>query len=269
MEEVKCLVRVFPIWTAAIIYYITLIQQQTYIVFQALQMDRRLIKSSQFKIPAASYTVFSMVALTIWIPIYDQIVVPVLRKITQKEGGITILQKMGIGIFLAIITNFASGLVEAQRRSLALRNPIGLDSKRGSISSFSGLWLVLQLVLAGLSEAFTVIAQVEFFYKQFPENMRSIGGSLTFVGFAVSSYLSSLLISVVHHATKGTETEWLPQDLNKGKLDYLYYLLAALEAANLAYFMICARWYKYKGGSEHIPSEADDVEKVPTGKNLD
>ncbi|XP_031372240.1 protein NRT1/ PTR FAMILY 2.9-like isoform X2 [Punica granatum] len=266
VEEVKCLVRTLPIWTTSIIYYVTLVQQQTYTIFQALQMDRRLGPS--FKIPAASYTVFSMVALTIWIPIYDQILVPALRKITGKEGGITVLQKMGIGVFLAIVTMSVSGFVEGQRRSLALKNPIGVDPIRGSISSLSGLWLVPQLVLGGLSEAFTVIAQVEFNYKQFPENMRSIGGSLLFVGFAVSSYLSSLLISIIHHTTKGNKTEWLPQDLNKGRLDYFYYLVAALEVVNLGYFIICARWYKYKGSSEGRIIEEVNVEKVQTGKEL-
>ncbi|PKI78024.1 hypothetical protein CRG98_001644 [Punica granatum] len=266
LEEVKCLVRTLPIWTSAIIYYVTLVQRQTYTVFQALQMDRRLGPS--FKIPAASYTMFSMVALTIWIPIYDQIIVPALRKITGKEGGITVLQKMGIGVFLAIVTMSVSGFVEVQRRSLALKNPIGFDPIRGSVSSLSGLWLVPQLVLGGLSEAFTLIAQVEFFYKQFPENMRSIAGSLAFVGIAVSSYLSSLLILIIHHTTKGTETEWLPQDLNKGRLDYFYYLVAALEAVNLGYFIVCARWYKYKGSSGGRIIEEVDVEKVQTGKEL-
>ncbi|KAK4777003.1 hypothetical protein SAY86_005691 [Trapa natans] len=248
VEVVKCLLRVMPISASCIVYNLTLVQQQTYAVFQAMQMDRGLSNSSQFKIPAASYGLLTMVALTMWIPIYDRAVVPVLRKITRKEGGVTVLQKMGIGILLAIITNVVSGLVEGRRRSLALANPSGFDAIRGSISPLSGLWLGPQLVLAGLSEAFNIIAQVEFYYKQFPENMRSIGGSLTFVGFAVSSYLSSLLISIVHKATRGTETEWLTQDLNKGKLDYLYYLLAAFQAANLVYFVVCARWYKYRGG---------------------
>ncbi|XP_048139058.1 protein NRT1/ PTR FAMILY 2.11-like [Rhodamnia argentea] len=267
VEEVKCLIRVIPIWISAMIYYITLVQQQTYVVFQALQSDRRL-GSLNFKIPAATYIIFSMIALTIWIPIYDRMIIPRLRKLTGKEGGITLLQKMGIGMFLAVVTMLISAIVENKRRTLGLTEPIGVDPRRGAISSMSGLWLVPQLVMGGLSEAFTIIAQVEFYYKQFPENMRSIGGSLSFVGIAMSSYLCSLLISIVHQVTKGGSAngDWLPEDLNKGKLDYFYYLVGVLQALNLGYFIVCARWYKYKGSgistSVEVNPEKLNSEKV-------
>lgn len=246
VEEVKCLIRVIPIWVSALIYYVATTQQSTYVVFQALQSDRRL-GSTNFKIPAASFSVFTMLGLTIWLPIYDQIFVPILRRFTGKEGGITLLQRMGFGIFLSMVTMFVSALVEERRRSSALTNPVGFQERRGAISSVSGFWLVPQLTLIGFSEAFTVIGNIEFYYKQFPENMRSVGASFLFVGFAGASYLSGLMISIVHHFTRGSARgDWLPEDLNKGRLDYFYYLVAALEVINLGFFVVCAKWYKYK-----------------------
>ncbi|XP_022735904.1 protein NRT1/ PTR FAMILY 2.10-like [Durio zibethinus] len=253
VEEIKCLIRVVPIWAAGIIYNVAMVQQQTYVVFQALQSNRRFGNTS-FNIPAASFGIFNMIGLTIWIPIYDRIIVPWLQRYTKKEGGITLLQKMSIGMVLAIVTMVISAIVEDRRRALALSNPIGIDSKRGAISSLSTMWLIPQLTLIGISEAFTIIALIEFYYKQFPENMRSIAGSFTFIGLALSSYLSSLLISVVHKITEGAPTgEWLPEDLNKGKLDYFYYLVAALEVLNLGYFIVCANWYKYKESGINTP----------------
>lgn len=253
VEEVKCVVRAVPIWTAGVIYYVVLNQMQTYVVFQAIQSDRR-IGNSNFRIPAASYAVFSMLSLTIWIPVYDRILVPFLRRLTRKEAGITILQKMGFGLVVAIVTMIVSAIIEDRRRLIALTKPtVGIaDGRKGNISSLSALWLVPQLALAGISEAFTVIAQVEFFYKQFPENMRSFGGSFLFCGFALSSYLSSFLISIVHRVTgnspaAGGGGNWLDEDLNKARLDYFYYLVAGLEVINLGYFLVCAHWYRYKG----------------------
>lgn len=115
------------------------------------------------------------------------------------------------------------------------------------------MWLVPQLTLIGISEVFTAIAQIEFYYKQFPENMRNIGVSLSFVAVAVSSYLSGFLLSIVHQKTKSSSTgDWLPEDLNNGRLEYFYYLIAAQGIINLGYFMVCARWYKYKGGATKI-----------------
>ncbi|KAK6920808.1 Proton-dependent oligopeptide transporter family [Dillenia turbinata] len=260
VEEIKCILRVLPVWASALLYYTAIVQQQTYVVFQALQSNRRFA-GTNFKIPAASYSVFSMLSLTLWVPFYDRVVVPTLRKVTGKEGGITLLQRMGIGIFLSIITSLISGIIENYRRHSGLTNPIGFQPKRGAISSMSASWLIMQLILAGLAEAFMAIGQIEFYYKQFPENMRSIGGSLFFCGMAISSYFSSFLISIVHKTTKNAATgDWLPEDLNKGRLDYFYYLIASLGALDLVYFLVIAKWYRYKETHDRI-AEADMEKK--------
>lgn len=247
VEEVKCVLRVLPIWSAALVYHVAIVQQQTYVVFQAQQSDRRL-GNSNFKIPAATYVVFFMLVMTLWIPVYDRILVPCLRRLTGREGGITLLQRMGIGIALSVISILVSGVVEEHRRTVALTKPtLGIQPRRGAISSMSGMLLVPQLAVAGLAEAFAAIGQTEFYYKQFPENMRSIAGSLFYCALAGSSYLSGLLIVVIHKTTEGSATgNWLAEDLNKGRLDYYYYGIAALGTLNFCYFLVCSRWYKYK-----------------------
>ncbi|KAL6580298.1 hypothetical protein OROMI_008322 [Orobanche minor] len=214
-----------------------------------LRCSKPFKPTHNFKIPAASYTVFTMITLTVWIPIYDRVLVPLLRRVTGKEEGITILQRVGIGLVFAVLTMFVSGAVENYRRTLASTRPtLGFVARKGAISSMSGNWLIPQLALTGMSEAFCMIGQVEFYYKQFPENMRSFGGSFLFCGFASASYFSSFLISVVHNGTRrvGEDSSWLAEDLNKGRLDYFYYLIGGLEVLNLGYFLVCAKWYRYK-----------------------
>lgn len=254
VEELKCIVRLIPIWISGIIYYIVLVQVQNYVVFQALQSDRRPIRAVDFKIPAATYNVITMITLTIWIPVYDRILVPVLRLVTKKEAGITILQRIGVGTLLGIVTMIISALVESHRRRLSY-----------SSSSMSGNLLIPQLVMAGLSEGFSIIAFVEFFYKQFPANMRSLGASFLLCGFAISSYLSSFLISVVDRTTREGERGggWLAEDLNHGRLDYFYYMVAGLEVVNLVYFLVCAKWYKYSNN----PSDSRKMEERLDHKN--
>ncbi|CAL1392073.1 unnamed protein product [Linum trigynum] len=254
VEEVKCVVRIIPVWSTAIVFHIAIMQQQTYGVFQALQSDRRLSTSGTFRVPAATYIIFTMLALTLWIPVYDRIIVPYLEKITGKEGGITMLQRMGIGLILGIFCMIVSGLVEEYRKHIAATKPgLGIAPKGGTISSMSAMWLVPQLVLTGLAEGFNYIAQVEFFYKQFPEGMRSVAQACFFAGNALASYLSGFLVSLVHHITKGSRRgDWLPDDLNEGKLDYFYFMLAGLGVLNLGYFLVCARWYNYKGDAGEV-----------------
>ncbi|XVE83828.1 hypothetical protein DITRI_Ditri16bG0118800 [Diplodiscus trichospermus] len=260
VEEVKCLVRVMPIWASSIIFLTALVQQDIYGVFQALQSDRRLGNGS-FKVPAASYSIFAMLSLTISIPIYDRVMVPYLQKHTGKKGGITLLQRMGIGFLFSLIMMLVCGLVEEHRRNLALTRPtLGIAPKGGATSSMSALWLIPQLFLSGLCQCFGCIGQIEFNYKQFPENMRSIAGSFFFLGLAMSSYLSGFLVSFVHHITARTKAgDWLPEDLNKGKLDFFYFLIAALGFINFVYFLICAKWYRYKADDETIVFNVDSA----------
>lgn len=247
VEEVKCLIRIVPVWSTGIIYYVAVVQQSTYVVLSALQSDRHLGRS--FQIPPASFTVFAMLAQTIWIPIYDRLLVPRLRKFTGKDEGLTLLQRQGIGIALSTVAMVISAIVEDRRRGIALSQPtIGTTMTGGGISAMSSLWMVPQLLILGLSEAFNLISQIEFYYKEIPEHMRSVAGALAFCNLALGNYLSGFLVTIVHRTTGGGQN-WLAQDLNKGRLDLFYWMIAGIGVFNIIYFVICARWYRFKGAS--------------------
>ncbi|KAJ0231352.1 Protein NRT1/ PTR FAMILY 2.11 [Hirschfeldia incana] len=263
VEEVKCIVRVLPIWFAASIYYLTITQQMTYPVFQALQSDRRL-GSRGFVIPAATYVVFLMTGMTVFIIFYDRVLVPTLRRITGIDTGITLLQRIGTGIFFAFVSLIVSGFVEERRRTFALTKPtLGMAPRKGEISSMSAMWLIPQLALAGIAEAFGAIGQMEFYYKQFPENMRSFAGSIFYVGAGVSSYLGSFLIAMVHRTTQNSAGgNWLAEDLNKGRLDYFYFMIAGILAVNFAYFLVMSRWYRYKGSDDEVTTNETNGDAI-------
>ncbi|XP_078436178.1 protein NRT1/ PTR FAMILY 2.11-like [Wolffia australiana] len=237
VEEVKCLIRLLPIWWAGTIFFLGLTQQSTFSVLQALQSDRRL-HNTNFVIPAASFSVFSMLTVTLWLPFYDRIAVPWLRRRTKKEEGITLLQRIGTGLFISAISTMTAAFVEQKRR------------KNSASSPMPAFWLVPQIAISGLAEAFASIGQVEFYYKQFPENMRSIAGSFTFLAMAVANYLSGFLVTLVHRISG-----WLKDDLNLGSLDHFYLLIAGLEIVNFLYFLAMARWYKYRGSVSSKPEE--------------
>ncbi|ONM07771.1 Protein NRT1/ PTR FAMILY 2.9 [Zea mays] len=248
VEEVKCLIRIVPVWSTGIIYYVAVVQQSTYVVLSALQSDRHLGRAG-FQIPAASFTVFAMLAQTLWIPFYDRLLLPKLRKITGKEEGFTLLQRQGIGIALSTVAMVISAIVEDRRRAIALSQPtLGTTITGGAISAMSSLWMVPQLMILGLSEAFNLISQIEFYYKEIPEHMRSVAGALAFCNLALGNYLSGFLVTIVHRTT-GSGQNWLAQDLNKGRLDLFYWTIAGIGVFNFIYFVICARWYRFKGAS--------------------
>ncbi|CAL5066657.1 unnamed protein product [Urochloa decumbens] len=249
VEEAKCILRILPVWATCIVYYVSFAQTNTYVILQAAQSDRHV---GGFDVPPASFTIFPMLALTIWIPIYDRVMLPYLRRLTGREEGITLLQRMGVGMVLSVAAMLIAGTAEQRRRELAELNAAArgesMDASR--VSPMSAFWLVPQLAALGLSEAFNQVSQMEFYYKQFPENMRSVAGSLLFSGLALSSYLSGLLVTVVHRTTAGSadgDDGWLAEDLNRGKLDSFYYLIGFIGAINFVAFIVCAKWYRYKG----------------------
>ncbi|KAL1808300.1 hypothetical protein ACET3Z_025290 [Daucus carota] len=240
IEEVKCLINVIPVWASGIICFLAMTQQGTFTVSQALKMDRQL--NPHFKIPAGSLAVISMITIGLWIPLYDRVVVPSLRKITKIEGGITYLQRIGIGIFFSALSMVAAGIFEKMRRDSALAHP-----NPDGIAPISVFWLAPQLILMGFAEAFNIIGQIEFYYKEFPDTMRSLAVSLVFITGSGANYLSTLVVNIVHSTTaKNGKPDWLTKDINVGRVDYFYYLIAFMGALNLAYFLVVSRRYRYK-----------------------
>jgi peptide/histidine transporter 3/4 len=260
VEETKCILRVLPVWITCIVYYVAFAQTNTYVVLQATQSDRHLhAGGGGFEVPPGSFTIFPMLALTVWIPLYDRLVVPWMKRLTGREEGSTLLQRMGIGMVLSSVAMLISGLVEQRRRDLAVLQAAasGRPMSRSKVSPQSAFWLVPQLAALGLSEAFNQVSQMEFYYKQFPENMRSVAGSLLFSGLALSNYLSGLLVSIVHRTTGGSDEGWLAEDLNRGRLDWFYFLIGAIGLADVVLFLVCANWYRYKVSDDDHEQDSD------------
>ncbi|KAJ4711254.1 NRT1/PTR family protein 2.2 [Melia azedarach] len=254
VEEVKCIIRIIPIFINGIITLIAMLQQSTFTISQAMKMDRNL--GPDFKIPPGSMVAISYLTIVVWVPIYDRVLVPALRKVTKHEGGITVLQRCGIGIIFTILAMIAAGLVEVKRRDLANLHPQSLGN-----SPLSVLWLSPPLILLGFAEAFYHIGMLEFFNMQFPDNMKSIANALLYCSSAIASYVCSLMITIIHGTTgKHGRPDWLTNDINAGKLDYFYFLLAGIEVVNFFYFLYCASRYRYKANVQDEVKSYHDVE---------
>ncbi|CAN1852515.1 Protein NRT1/ PTR FAMILY 2.13 [Linum perenne] len=228
VEEVKCLLKVIPVWSAGIISLIAIAQQDTFTVSQALVMNRHV--GTKFQIPAGTMSVISSLIIALWLPFYDQILIPRLRRITKYETGITLLQRVGIGMVFSILSMIVAGLVEKDRRDFANAHP--------HEPPVSVMWLVPQLAIMGMCQAFLFLGQIEFLNKEFPENMRSMANALFSVSIAIANYLSSVLITVVRKSTTGRDgrrPDWLANDLNQGRLDLFYFVLAGMGFVNFFY----------------------------------
>jgi len=177
---------------------------------------------------------------------------------------------MGVGMVLSVMTMLVSGIgraapARAHGAARRLEEELHLVHVVEPRLPMSAFWLMPQLAALGLSEMFNQVSQMEFYYKQFPENMRSVAGALLFLGFAVASYASGLMVTVVHRTTGGSDgrPDWLTQDLNQGRVDLYYLVIAGMAAVNLVYFVACARWYRFKESADHAGAvELEEKDKV-------
>uniref|UniRef100_M1B3X0 Nitrate excretion transporter 6 n=2 Tax=Solanum tuberosum TaxID=4113 RepID=M1B3X0_SOLTU len=142
-----------------------------------------------------------------------------------------------------------SALVESKRLNVAKSN------EGSNIVAMSVLWLVPQLALNGIAEAFHYPGQVSLYYQEFPITLKNMATAMISVILAISFYLATALIDVV----RKTST-WLPGNINNGRLDNVYWILVIGGVVNFGYYVTCAWYYKYQNLNEvdHNETPSDE-----------
>ncbi|CAN6295860.1 unnamed protein product [Urochloa humidicola] len=241
VEELKILIRMFPIWATTIIFSAVYAQNSSLFVEQGMVLDKRI---GSFKIPPASLSTFDVISVIIWVPLYDRVLVPTARKFTGREKGFSELQRMGIGLVLSILAMISAALVELKRLEIARSE--GLIHEKAD-APMSILWQIPQYFLVGAAEVFTAIGQLEFFYDQGPDAMRSLCSAFALLTVSVGSYVSSIILTLVSYiTTQGGGPGWIPDNLNEGHLDRFFWLIAGISFVNLMVFIGSASRYRYK-----------------------
>ncbi|XP_031386981.1 protein NRT1/ PTR FAMILY 1.2-like isoform X2 [Punica granatum] len=238
VEALKALIKVLPIWSTGIMAAVNI--NQSFPVIQVSSMDRRFIGS--LKIPAGSFSVFGLLTLTIWVAIYDRILAPFLAGLTGHPRGLSLKQRMGIGLVLTTVAMAVSALVERKRRALAIYE--GFANNPRGVTTMTAMWAVPQHCLLGLAEAFNAIGQIEFYYSQFTKDMSSIAVALIMFGMGVGGLAGSLIVTIVDKVTKrGGNVSWVDSNVNKGHYDYYYWVLTCMSLINFLYYLVCSWAY--------------------------
>ncbi|CAN4115713.1 unnamed protein product [Withania somnifera] len=239
VEELKSLIRVLPLWSTGIMISINL-SQSSFPLLQAKSMERHITKS--IEIPAGSFGMFTIISLTIWLVLYDRVILPLASRIRGKPVRLGTKERMGIGIFFSCMAMLLSGIIEHIRRRRAIVQ--GLLNNPEGVVVMTAMWLVPQHCLSGIAEAFNAIGQTEFYYSELPKSMSSIASAMFGLGMAVANLLASVILSNVDNLTKGGGKEsWVSSNINKGHYENYYWLLAIMTAFNLLYFMVCSWAY--------------------------
>ncbi|KAG2325031.1 hypothetical protein Bca4012_039521 [Brassica carinata] len=256
VEELKLLINMIPIWFFTLAFGICATQSSTFFIKQAIVMDRHI--GHTFIVPPSS--MFALVALSMIISliVYERLLVPFLRRLTGTDRGISILKRIGIGMVFSLITMIIAAIVERKR----------LDYTKQHHMVMSALWLAPQFIVIGIADALTLVGLQEYFYDQVPDSMRSLGIAFYLSVIGAASFVNNLLMTVSDRLAEAISGKsWFGKDLNSSRLDRFYWMLAALTAVNICFFVIVAKRYTYKNvqSSVAVADGGDDVEAASVG----
>ncbi|KAI1798166.1 oligopeptide transporter [Ganoderma leucocontextum] len=136
-------------------------------------------------------------ALIIFIPIFDMLVYPALRR---AHINFTPLKKITLGFFLGSAAMIWSAVVQ---HYIYKRNPCGYyvstcaDAQGVPITSDLNVWIQTgSYVLIAFSEIFASITGLEYAFTKAPKNMRSLVMSVFLFMSAISSALGEAFVSI-------------------------------------------------------------------------
>ncbi|XP_062080033.1 protein NRT1/ PTR FAMILY 5.2-like [Humulus lupulus] len=241
VEETKQILKMIPILVATFIPSTMVAQTGTLFIKQGTTLDRAM--GPNFEIPPACLAAFVTIFMLISIVLYDRYFVPAVRRYTHNPRGITLLQRLGIGLVLHTIIMVTACLAERKRLSVVREK--GITGKK-DIVPLTIFILLPQFALMGVADSFVETAKIEFFYDQAPQGMKSLGTSYFTSSLGIGSFLSSFVLTTVSDYTKRHGRKgWILDNLNASHLDYYYAFLAVLSFLNFFFFLFVAKSFVY------------------------
>ncbi|XP_048760879.2 solute carrier family 15 member 4-like isoform X2 [Ostrea edulis] len=257
VSGVIAVLRVLPVFLLIIMYWAIYSQMQSTFFLQGERMDAKI---GSVTMPIAVLNVFNTIIILILIPIMDKLIYPLMAKYNRSP---THLQRIGFGFILSALSVLVAGILEIYRKKDIENNGYivqELSSDKFNASSISIFAQVPEFALVGASEVFASVSGLEFAYSQAPSFMQGLVMGLFLMTSGLGNYVSEAILEIVKEAT-GTDTPdaWFPEEMNNGKTEYLFFMMAALMAVNTFVFFFVAYYYKYR---EPEDAQVLAIEKV-------
>ncbi|KAK1693873.1 hypothetical protein QYE76_010570 [Lolium multiflorum] len=242
VEETKIVLRVLPLFISSMVGYISNVILFTFTVQQGGMTNTRLGK---IHVPPATLFIIPNAFQMIMLAVYDQFIVPFLRRGTGYVGGITHLQRIGIGFASMLLASVIAAIVERKRKE--------------AVVQMSLFWLAPQVVLLGVSDVTSFTGLLEFFNSEAPRGMKSIATALFWCVLGVASLMATLLVEIVNWATRhGHQGGWLEgTSLDNSHLDLFYWVVAIVALLGFFNYMYWAKKYVYQHNPRIVENSAD------------
>ncbi|GAB5372155.1 hypothetical protein AAMO2058_001641300 [Amorphochlora amoebiformis] len=286
VTSAKELWRVIPPVLCATSFWVAYNQMSGNFYAQACQMNLLLTDKSQLN--AAVLNVGDCIAIVVCIPLFDTFLYPLVERV--KGSKFTVLQKMACGFLVTCLALLSAAFIEIRRRQSGVPSfqsdvksysncgPVYADSnpdtcdasssgflgKKTCMSNMSVFFMAFPYFFIGVGECLISVQVYELCYSEIPVEMRSTAQAINLFTTGLASAISAGLTVAFQN--------YIPDNLNKGHLEYVYFTIAALQLVTFFIFVFVTRKFEYKsavtednGFSRLGSDEKDDVDKSGEG----
>ena len=92
-----------------------------------------------------------------------------------------------------------------------------------------------------------IFTALEFAYSQSPRVLQGVVMGLNLATSGIGSLVGGILVQIIHSTSRKYSPygDWYADDINKGRLDLFFYVLAGLMGVNLLVFCMISVRYEY------------------------
>ncbi|KAH9156146.1 hypothetical protein AeRB84_001932 [Aphanomyces euteiches] len=237
VDDIKLIVRVLPF--AAFMVVWNCVYDQTDANFQSISQQTDLRFGNNRDSTQLSGTVlgiFDPISIVILIPVLEQGVYPLYKKWTGKSPSP--FGKAAAGLIIASASMFYTGGFETIRRNskpILIANSTGqLDVilNEGSdlpMNAIAWGWNIPMYALVGLCECLINVTAYDIFYTEVPSYLKSTSQAIYLFMTSMGSNVTSIFTLLFQ--------KYIPDDLNDGHLEYMFYAVGAVCVVNTLAFL--------------------------------
>ncbi|XP_066303655.1 solute carrier family 15 member 4-like [Branchiostoma lanceolatum] len=247
VDDIKQLLSILGIFLTMLVYFTLYSQMSTTYLIQSRYLRLPELDKDDFFYSTIVVSLINPVSILLMVPLMDMVVYPCLSKSGWRP---TYLQRMGVGMFLSMLSVTAAGAVEVYRGKVHHQGSVFHQNISGQVYNATDLSVFIQVpqfFLSGVSEIMAVVTGFHFAYTQAPRRMKGTVMGLFLLMFGLGSYLSIGIASAFNITVEGIGSpRRLNINLNNSHAERFLFFLAGLMFLDLGLFWVLARRYKYK-----------------------
>jgi len=246
-EDVRDFLRLLPVlFMANMVFSALYNSMQFWYQQQACQMDLRIPWAApgpgQAQFAGSFFMIADCIGIVVATPFAIRWVNPALDRLNGSPLGPG--PKYMIGMALGTASVLLAARIEQLRREAPVTGIMSSCAPEGvRMSEMAASWMFLPFFLMGVAEIYTQPTLMHLAYDQSPPSMRTLTAATSLVIGGVSTALFSLQISAL--------SAYVPNDLNKGHLEFGYYSNVAVAAAFMPVYITCINNLQEKTYSVH------------------